>query len=379
MEPTTLNEVRAGDLTLAYREAGSGSPVLLLHGWPTSSFLWRDVMAPMANANRVIALDLPGFGGSDKPLGVSYGFELFERAIDDFLAALDIESVGLAVHDLGGPIGVHWALSRPERVTKLAVLNTLLYPELSGAVLEFVKALSSPELRDQFTSPQGLEAAMRLGLADQDRVTEDLLAGVRDPFRTADARRALADAGIGLDPEGFTEIARRLPSLTIPVRVVYGEQDAILPDIADTVARLRRELPQAEVTALPDCGHFLQEEAPEQIGELLARFFADASGGVGSAAWPRATVVSSCVSGPPSGACRRPSSSSRRTSPTSARVRRSCAPSSYRSIPPTAPGSARRRPTCRLWASARSCARPGWVAWSSRSIPPTRRASSFRV
>ena len=147
--------VRAGDLTLAYREAGAGAPVLLLHGWPTSSFLWRNVMPPIAVANRVIALDLPGFGASEKPLGTRYGFELFERAIDDFLAALEIDEVGLAVHDLGGPIGVHWALGRPGRVTKLAVLNTLLYPELSGAVLEFVKALSSPELRDQFTGPGG--------------------------------------------------------------------------------------------------------------------------------------------------------------------------------------------------------------------------------
>lgn len=63
----TLNEVQVGDLTLAYRELGSGPPVLLLHGWPTSSFLWRNVMPPIARANRVIALDLPGFGGSSKP------------------------------------------------------------------------------------------------------------------------------------------------------------------------------------------------------------------------------------------------------------------------------------------------------------------------
>ena len=66
-----------------------------------------------------------------------------------------------------------------------------------------------------------------------------------------------------------------LPSVQAPVRVIYGEQDRILPDIADTVARIQRDVPHAVVTALPDCGHFLQEEAGPQIGELLAEFFAD--------------------------------------------------------------------------------------------------------
>jgi haloalkane dehalogenase len=65
-----------------------------------------------------------------------------------------------------------------------------------------------------------------------------------------------------------------LPSLKVPVRVIYGERDRILPDVAETMARVKKDLPQAEVTALPDCGHFLQEEAPERIGEELARFFA---------------------------------------------------------------------------------------------------------
>jgi haloalkane dehalogenase len=60
----------------------------------------------------------------------------------------------------------------------------------------------------------------------------------------------------------------------MPVRVIYGERDQILPDIAETVARVQGDLPQAEVTALPQCGHFLQEEAPEEIGSLLAGFFA---------------------------------------------------------------------------------------------------------
>src|SRR5918996_3022631 len=100
MDTPTLHATRAGALALAYRELGSGPPVLLLHGWPTSSFLWREVMRPIAERNRVVALDLPGFGASDKPLGVRYGFDLFGRTLDGFLEALGIDAVALAVHDL---------------------------------------------------------------------------------------------------------------------------------------------------------------------------------------------------------------------------------------------------------------------------------------
>src|SRR3954470_17842916 len=121
---SALSSVEVDGLALAYREQGAGPAVLLLHGWPTSSFLWRDVMPPIAERNRVIALDLPGFGASDKPGDVRYGFELFGKALDGFLAALDIDRTAIGVHDLGGPIGIHWAVHHPERVTKLALLNT---------------------------------------------------------------------------------------------------------------------------------------------------------------------------------------------------------------------------------------------------------------
>jgi haloalkane dehalogenase len=273
-ETAALDTVQVDGLTIAYRELGEGPAVVLLHGWPTSSFLWRNVMPAIAQANRVIAPDLPGFGASDKPPGVRYDFALFERALDGLLAELDVDGVGLAVHDLGGPIGVHWALEHPERVTGLALLNTLVYPEFSPAVLEFVKALTTPELRDQITSPEGLADVVRLGLADKSNATDEVIAGVQAPFADEASRRSLADAGVGLDLELFGEIGRRLPSLTAPVRIVYGEQDPILPDVAETMARVARDLPQAEVTTLPECGHFLQEEAPEQVGELLAEFFA---------------------------------------------------------------------------------------------------------
>ncbi|HEV8597291.1 MAG TPA: alpha/beta fold hydrolase [Candidatus Dormibacteraeota bacterium] len=139
MSATAVKTVQVDGLRLAYRELGQGPPVLLLHGWPTSSFLWRNVMGSIARANRAVALDLPGFGASDKPVGIRYSFDFFGRALDQFLAHVGIDQLGLAVHDLGGPVGLHWALGRPGRLTKLALLNTLVYPEFSEAVKEFAR------------------------------------------------------------------------------------------------------------------------------------------------------------------------------------------------------------------------------------------------
>jgi pimeloyl-ACP methyl ester carboxylesterase len=265
--------VEANGLTLGYRELGEGPAVLLLHGWPTSSLLWREVMPPIASANRVLALDLPGFGASDKPLGVTYDFALFEQAIDAFLAATGVDELGIAAHDLGGPVALHWTLANRARVARVALLNTLVYPEFSQAVMQFIHACSTPGIRENLTSPEGLELAMKLGLADESALTDEALAGVCEPFASDDARRALADAGIGLEVEGFERIAAGLPSLDAPVRIVYGEEDRILPDVAETMARVKRDVPHAEVTALAGCGHFLQEERPQEIGELLAEFF----------------------------------------------------------------------------------------------------------
>ncbi len=263
-------------MTLTYRELGSGAPVLLLHGWPTSSYLWRDVMPAIAERNCVVAVDLPGFGGSDKP-DTRYTFDLFERAIDGVLDKLEMDPVAIAGHDLGGPIAVHWTLRNQDRVTHLALLNTLLYPEFDPTVIDFVRALSTQERREELVSPAGLASIMRLGVASESTLTDETLAAVAKPFADPAARLALAAAGIGLSRRGFAEIASGLPRLTMPVRIVYGEQDRVLPDVADTMARVRKDVPHAEVTALPNCGHFIQEEAPRRVGELLAEFFGKAT------------------------------------------------------------------------------------------------------
>lgn len=264
--------VTVDGLRLHYLEGGSGDPVLLLHGWPTSSFLWRNVAPEIATQNRVLALDLPGFGTSDKPLDVSYSFRFFANVLDGFLNAVGVDRVSLVVHDLGGPIGLYWASQHPERLQRLALLNTLVYSNPSWAVVLFAMATRLPLLNSFMASPAGLRLAMWIGSSDSAHVTDEVMRGVQEPFETADARTALLKAGQGLHPAGFKDIERVLPTLRIPVRAIYGEQDWILPDVAETMKRVADDLPQTQITALPGCGHFLQEDQPEEVGKLLAGF-----------------------------------------------------------------------------------------------------------
>lgn len=266
--------VTVRDLRLHYLEAGEGPPVLLLHGWPTSVQLWRHCLEPIAaSGRRVIALDLPGFGRSDKPLACSYSFPFFERVLDGFLDEVGIERLGMAVHDLGGPVGLFWASKQPDRLIDLALLNTMVFPEPSWVVSLFVAATRLRGLRGFISSPAGIALMFRLGIVDQTRVTQETLRPYQEPYVTKEARQALLQAGHGLHPRGFDRIVAALPGLTCPIRVVYGSRDRLLPDIKVTVTRLAALLPRVEVKELTNCGHFLQEDRPAEVADLLSDFF----------------------------------------------------------------------------------------------------------
>ena len=274
METAALDTVQVDGLTIGYRELGEGPPVLLLHGWPTSSYLWRDVMPAIARSNRVIAPDLPGFGVSDKPLGVRYDFAFFERAIDGLLEALEVDTVGLAVHDLGGPIGLHWTRPQPgardapgaaqhARLPPVRAVRDRVRHDLDHA--RAARARNQPRgarragpaghargLRGHRRAGRGLRRPVRLGrLAPR-------AGGCRRRPRLRGLHRDRAEAAGADHPRAASSTART---------------DRALTDVADTMARVARDLPQALVTALPGRGHFIQEEAPEEVGELLAEEF----------------------------------------------------------------------------------------------------------
>ena len=269
-----LQTIQVDGRTIAYREAGGGeTPVVLVHGWPTSSFLWRNVLPVVGREHRALAPDLLGFGASDKPTDVTYDFELLTGALLGFLDALELERIVLVGHDLGAPLTLRLALDHPERLRSLVLMNTLIHQEyMTDQLNDFVDALQTPGKRERFTSPETLEVIFRMGTAQEQSATAEALAGVSGPFATDEARLALAKAGSELELEVLGDLAARLSKLAVPLRVIYGEQDELLPTVGEGMARIKSELPATEVTALPNAGHFLQEDEPERVGELVAEF-----------------------------------------------------------------------------------------------------------
>ena len=203
MSEITSHFVEVEGVQVHYTEAGSGDPIILIHGFPTSYHLWRNVIPGIARTHRAIAIDLPGYGRSDKPLDIKYNFFFYEKLLNGFLDALGLERTALGVHDIGGPIGVFWAIRNQQRLTRLVMLNTLVYPEMSFAVKVFMFSLMAPGLRSFVGSPRGIRAAMRFGVNHKERLTPDVLEPYTAPFEDPVAGQGMVPGGQGTQPEGL--------------------------------------------------------------------------------------------------------------------------------------------------------------------------------
>lgn len=265
--------LQIGDLKIHYLISGVGKEetIFLLHGWPTSSYLWRCVMRNLPNY-QVIAIDLPGFGDSDKRINDSFSFRYYSRIIDGFLDQLKIPAVTLGVHDLGGPLGLYWMVNNMEKVDRLLLFNTLVYPKFSFAVKLFGLASVLPGIRKLLTSPAGIKRAMYFGVCQQSKLTPEIIAKYQAPFEDDNARAVLLKSVQRLSIKGFKEISGQLKTFTGKVLIIYGEQDRILPKVANTMEKVKQDLPQSIIIKLPNCGHFIQEEEPKKISAAISSF-----------------------------------------------------------------------------------------------------------
>lgn len=253
----------------------AGPPVLLVHGWPANAQLWRHALTALAPHCRAIAIDLPGFGASDKPLDLDYDAALYGGCIDGVLDALGVDGpLGLCVHDMGGPVALRWAADHVERIDRLCLLNTLVFADLSWAASAFIKTMHTPGLRAAATTHAAIRLAMRVNVSNPSRLPPQVMALYTDPYPDPLARSALWRSVIHINPADLRRVEDSLVHYKkIPVRLIYGSRDRALPEVATTMRRAHARLPHASLTRLDGIGHFLQEDAPERLNPMLVDFF----------------------------------------------------------------------------------------------------------
>ena len=260
-------------LRLAHLDEGDGAPVLLVHGEPTWSYLWRRVMPPLLDAGfRCVAPDHAGFGRSDKPDDLAwYSYDRHTALLSELVERLDLRGATIVVHDWGGPIGLRVAVEQPERIDRIVVMDTGLFTghqKMSAAWEAF---------RDFVARTEDLPIGMLVRGGCHRDPGDEVIAAYEAPFADG-ASKAGARAFPLLIPRtpdapGAAEGQRVLDALAADARpklVLWAEHDPVIP--LETGRRFAQAIGTEVAHVVPDAGHFLQEDQGPLIGRLIAEW-----------------------------------------------------------------------------------------------------------
>ena len=276
------NTIRIGDVDVFYREAGpKDAPVLLLlHGFPTSSNMFRNLIPRLAGSFRVIAPDYPGYGFSSMPdrKDFSYTFENMTNIVDQLAAKLELTKYSLYVMDYGAPIGYRLAIRHPERVTGLIVQNGNAYDEGLLAFWDPIKkywAEATPENRTALhflVDPKSTRWQYENGVADPSLLDPTTWLVDQVGLDRAGNRDIQMDLmhSYGTNVPLYPEFQAFFRKYQPPTLIVWGKNDFIFP--AEGAAPYRRDLKNVE-THLLDTGHFALETHGEEIASRIEEFF----------------------------------------------------------------------------------------------------------
>jgi len=260
---------------LYYKEEGKGSPLLLIHGFGASSYTWRHIAPELAREHRVIAVDLKGFGQSDKPFDERYS--VFDQA--DLLAQLIVDkklhNLTLVGHSFGGGVALLLALRDDPRlhgrVSKLVLLDTIAYPQNVPVFFRLLDVPVVSQLGVSMVPPEvQTRVALRIAYFDNSKIDADEVETYAAPLKTAAGKHAIIDSARQIVPDGLSELSERYNSIKLPTLILWCDHDRIVP--LGIGLKLRRTLPNSTFRLVEDCGHMPQEEQPETTLKLIQAF-----------------------------------------------------------------------------------------------------------
>ena len=265
--------LQVNGMRIFYREAGAGEPILLLHGNPNSSYLWRKLLPRLARFGRAVAPDHYGFGRSDKPADADYSVPGYVRYLKGFTAALGLDRLHLIVHDFGGPFGLGFAITHPGRVRSLVVMNTIFYPDYEWHPL--AKIWRTPEEGERWmagwTRERFVNGRLKT-LVHPENLTPADLEAYWEPISDPAMRAAVLKLYRNTTPSEHPEWEEGLRRLKVPALIIWGRQDPYIP--LETAERFHRDLKGSSLFVLDDASHLVQEDQPEKVAQLIESFYA---------------------------------------------------------------------------------------------------------
>jgi haloalkane dehalogenase len=258
-------------LRLAHIDEGTGKPVIFFHGEPTWSFLWRKVIPPVLGAGyRCIAPDLPGFGRSDKPVDLDwYSYDRHTAALAALAEQLDVRDATVVVHDWGGPVGLRLAAEHPDRISRIVILDTGLFTghqKMTDAWRAF---------RDFVERTEDLPVGFLVKGGCKREPPEEVIAAYDAPFPNPESKAGARAFPLMLPTspdrpgaQAGQRVLARLQGDERPKLVLWADSDPVIP--LEVGRRFAQALGTDVHHVIADAAHFLQEDAGEKIGRLIA-------------------------------------------------------------------------------------------------------------
>lgn len=257
-----------------YVDEGQGEVMLFVHGTPTWSFLYRDLIKHLSKNYRCIAIDHLGFGLSDKPQNFAGRPQDHAQNLSDFIQQLDLQNITLVVHDFGGPIGLGAALDQADRIKQVVLFNTWLWETASNPAVKKIDKIARSWIGRllYLTFNFSPKVLLKKGFADKKRLTKEVHQHYIHPFPTKASRQSLLRLAESLRGSSawYQTQWERLESLTDkPWLILWGNKDEFIT--TEYLKSWTDRLPQADVKTW-NCGHFVPEERTNETIVALESF-----------------------------------------------------------------------------------------------------------
>jgi pimeloyl-ACP methyl ester carboxylesterase len=255
---------------VAYDVLGFGPPLVLVHGTPTNSSIWRNVALRLADRFSVYTYDLPGFGQSERREGLGVSISNQAHVLAELVEALDLEAPSIAGHDIGGATVLRAHLLEGVSFGCIALIDSVALRPWITTTTRHVKA----HLDVYETMPtETFEAivASHLRTATYHQMDEPTIERYLDQWKGEAGQKLYLQKDDQLDEVDTADFEPLLPSISVPVRIVWGENDVWLPPVM--AGRLHELIPTSDLILLPETGHFAMEDSPQEVAATLFDYF----------------------------------------------------------------------------------------------------------